>query len=182
MNFTVEPQTIRDVLLIRRQRFEDRRGFFSELFRRSRFSALGLETEFAQDNLAHSRRNVLRGLHFQRPPAAQGKLVTVTRGRIYDVAVDLRRREPTYRRWVAAELSGEGGEMLWIPPGFAHGYLALSDEVEVYYKVTTEYDPKLDAGVRWNDPDLGIVWPVPEPVLSERDRALPLLREMENPF
>ncbi|MCA1726441.1 MAG: dTDP-4-dehydrorhamnose 3,5-epimerase, partial [Actinobacteria bacterium] len=126
-----------------------------------------------------SRRGVLRGLHFQRDPGAQAKLVAVPRGRMFDVAVDIRPGSPTFGRWVGQELDGESGRMLFVPEGFAHGYAVLSDEADVLYRATAEYAPELEGGIRWDDPDLGIEWPVADPVVSARDRALPLLRDLE---
>lgn len=176
---TFEPETIPDVVRIRSGRHADSRGRFSERFRSSAFGAAGLPTDFPQDNWARSGRGVLRGLHYQLPPAAQGKLVWVARGRIFDVAVDLRPDSRTRGRWVALELDDREGEMLWIPPGFAHGYQVLSEEADVIYKVTSEYAPELDRGIRWDDPELAIPWPLPDPVLSERDRGLPAFGEAE---
>lgn len=177
MSFTFHPLDIPDVVLVRAVRHHDSRGTFLETHRRSVFLAGGIDAEFVQDNLVSSGPGVLRGLHFQRPPGAQGKLVRVLRGRVFDVSVDLRRGSPHFGRWVAWELSGDRGEALWIPPGFAHGYAVLGDGAEIAYKVTAEYDPALDAGVRWDDPALGIPWPLKQPVLSDRDRALPPLDE-----
>ncbi|MHB1193060.1 MAG: dTDP-4-dehydrorhamnose 3,5-epimerase [Longimicrobiales bacterium] len=180
--FIFEPQSIPQVLLIRRRLFHDDRGWFSESYKRPAFEEAGLDLDFVQDNVVSSKQSVLRGLHYQLPPAAQGKLVSVTRGAILDVVVDLRRSASTFGRWVAAELTAEGGEMLWVPPGFAHGYLVLSEDADVLYKVTAEYSPALDRGIRWDDPALGIPWPVVAPKLSEKDRALPTLSAAENPF
>lgn len=182
MGFVFEPQEIPAVVLIRRDLHRDGRGTFSETFKESAFRQAGLETEFVQDNLVHSSQRVLRGMHYQLPPAGQGKLVAVLRGRILDVAVDLQRQSRTYGRWVATQLTAEGGEMLWVPRGFAHGYVVLSLEADVTYKVTFEYAPELDRGIRWDDPDVGIHWPFSDPVLSDKDRRLPLLRECDNPF
>ena len=182
MNFTFEPQSIGDVVLVRRRLRRDERGAFSESYRRSAFERAGLPVDFVQDNVVSSTGGVLRGLHYQLPPAAQGKLVSVTRGTILDVALDLRHCSPSFGKWVMNELSAEGGEMLWIPEGFAHGYLVLSDSADVHYKVTAEYAPELDRGVRWDDPALAISWPTARPTLSAKDRALPLLVEAENPF
>lgn len=165
---------IPDVALIDLVRHGDARGFFEESWRASRFRALGLDVEFVQDNLARSSRGVLRGLHYQLPPAAQGKLVRVTRGRVFDVAVDLRTGSPTFGRWVGVELSEDVPRLLWVPPGFAHGYLVLSESADFTYKVTAEYAPELERGLVWNDPTVDIEWPwdgVPE--LSSRDRVLP---------
>jgi dTDP-4-dehydrorhamnose 3,5-epimerase len=176
-NFSFEPSEIPDVVRIRTRRFRDSRGFFSESFRRSAYREAGIPNSFAQDNWARSEEGVLRGLHYQLAPRAQGKLVGVIRGRIWDVAVDIRVGSPTFGRWVGAELDEGSGDLLWIPPGFAHGYQVLSTRADVVYKVTHEYDPDLDRGIRWDDPDLAIRWPRSDPVLSDRDRGLPSLRD-----
>jgi dTDP-4-dehydrorhamnose 3,5-epimerase len=181
MSFEFIPQTIPAVVLVRSRRHGDDRGVFQETFRRSAFTEGGITAAFVQDNLVHSGPGVLRGLHYQLGPAAQGKLVHVVRGRIFDVAVDLRRGSPTYRRHVACELSGDDGAQLWIPPGFAHGYAVLGDGADVAYKVTAEYAPHLDRGVRWNDPDLAVDWPVREPTVSAKDADLPFLADAELP-
>ena len=181
MSFHFEPLEIPGVVLVRPTRHRDARGFFSETYRRSAFAGAGIDAELVQDNAARSVRGVLRGLHFQAPPAVQGKLVGVTRGSIYDVAVDLR-PGATYGKWVARTLDDEAGEMLWIPPGLAHGYLTLTDVADVAYLVSAEYDPSLDGGLRWDDPTLAIDWPVEAPILSERDRSLPSFEGFETPF
>lgn len=182
MIFEFEPLEIPDVVLVRPTRHQDPRGSFTETYRRSAFERAGIEAQFVQDNLAGSSGGVLRGLHYQLPPAAQGKLVSVVRGRIFDVAVDLRAGGSTFGAWVGWTLDADTGEMLWIPPGFAHGYLVLSDWADVSYKVTAEYAPELDRGLRWDDPAIGVEWPLQDPVLSDRDRALPLLAAAGNPF
>lgn len=178
MSFTFHPLEIPDVVLVRPTRHGDARGYFAELYRRSAYAAAGIDVDFVQDNVARSGAGVLRGLHYQRHPRAQGKLVQVVRGRVFDVAVDLRRGAGTWGRWVAQELSAEDGDLLWIPPGFAHGYAVLGSGADLAYRVTEEYDPSLDAGVRWDDRTLAIPWPLAEPVVSERDRALPLLADV----
>ncbi len=170
------------VLLVEPDIFEDARGWFFESFHAQRYAAMGIPGPFVQDNVSHSVRGTLRGLHYQLPPAAQGKLVGVVRGEIYDVAVDLRVGGATFGRWVGQRLDAETGTLLWIPPGFAHGYVVLSDVAEVAYKVTAEYAPELDRGVRWDDPAIGVAWPVTDPVVSMKDRAQPLLADAENPF
>ncbi|MCS7172662.1 MAG: dTDP-4-dehydrorhamnose 3,5-epimerase [Armatimonadetes bacterium] len=183
MPFAFLPLEIPDVVLIRAQAFADARGFFLEAYRRSEFERHGIPVTFVQDNFSRSiRRGVLRGLHYQKAPRAQGKLVMVLRGEIYDVAVDIRRGSPTYGRWVAAVLSDREHTLLYVPPGFAHGFCVLSEGADVLYKCTEEYDPALDRGIRWDDPDLGIPWPVEDPLLSEKDRAWPLLREADHNF
>lgn len=182
MPFTFEPLAIPQVVAVRPTRHQDDRGSFAEIYRESAFAEAGIPTRFVQDNLARSVRGVLRGLHYQLDPAAQGKLIGVARGRIFDVAVDLRVGSETYGGWVARTLDEGTGELLWIPPGFAHGYCVLSDVADVCYKVTAEYRPDLDRGFAWDDPRVGIHWPVEEPILSARDRRLPPLADAENTF
>jgi len=182
MSFTFEPLRIREVLAIRPTRHLDDRGYFAEVYRSSAFEDAGLLAPFVQDNVTRSQRGVLRGLHYQLPPKAQGKLIGVVNGRIFDVAVDLRRGGPTYGKWVSRTLDVESGEMLWIPPGFAHGYLVMSDTADVSYKVTAEYAPDLDRGIRWDDPTLGIQWPLDDPILSDRDRRHPTFAKADNTF
>jgi dTDP-4-dehydrorhamnose 3,5-epimerase len=181
----VTPQSIPEVLLVEPKRHGDDRGFFSEVWKRRALAEAGLDTDFVQDNHSLSRQvGVLRGLHFQRPPTAQGKLVRVTRGRILDVAVDIRQGSPSYGQHVAVELSAENWQQLWVPRGFAHGFLTLEPDTEVIYKVDAEYDPATDAGIAWDDPALGISWPVPEggPTLSDKDRKAPRLSDIPAPF
>jgi dTDP-4-dehydrorhamnose 3,5-epimerase len=148
----------------------------------SSFSANGISDAFVQDNLSHSRQGVLRGLHYQNHPKAQGKLVTVLKGEIFDVAVDIRKSSPTYGRWVGMTLSADCCRMLYISVGFAHGFCVLSEEATVSYKVTEEFAPDLDRGIAWNDPYIGIRWPIANPILSAKDAQLPLLREADNSF
>jgi len=181
----ITPQSIPEVLLIEPKRFGDARGFFSEVWKRSALVAQGFAVDFVQDNHSLSREvGVLRGLHFQRPPTAQGKLVRVVRGRILDVAVDIRQGSPTYGQHVACELSAENWQQLWVPRGFAHGFLTLEPDTEVLYKVDAEYDPATDGGIAWDDAALGIAWPLPSdgPVLSEKDRNAPRLSDIPHPF
>jgi len=179
----VEPQAIPDVLLIEPARLGDARGFFSEVWSRRGLAASGLDVEFVQDNHSLSREaGVLRGLHFQRPPAAQGKLVRVVRGSILDVAVDIREGSPTYGRHVACVLSAANWQQLWVPRGFAHGFATLEPDTEVLYKVDAYYDRAADAGILWSDPALGIAWPVETPILSDKDRTAPRLADIAPPF
>lgn len=182
MPFRFTPQAIPDVILIEPKVFGDARGCFVELHKRSEFLGAGIAEAFVQDNYSHSRRGVLRGLHYQTVPQAQSKLVSVIAGEIFDVAVDIRPASPTRGRWVGVTLSAENRWMLYIPEGFAHGFCVLSDHADVVYKVTAEYAPALERGIVWNDPDLGIAWPVTAPVLSPKDAALPLLRDTETEF
>ena len=167
------------------KRHVDGRGWFSEIFHEKRLRDLGITCRFVQDNQAISRRaGTLRGLHFQLPPAAQAKLVSVLRGRILDVAVDIRRGSPTFGKHVSTELSAENGRQLYIPVGFAHGYLTLEDDVVLMYKVSDYYAPAYDSGICWNDPDIAIPWPFKDTdiIASDKDRRLPLLKEFASPF
>lgn len=176
----VEPLALPGVKLLRPRVHGDARGFFLESFNARDFAAAGLPTDWAQDNHSRSTAGVLRGLHYQLANP-QGKLVRVARGRVFDVAVDIRRGSPHFGRWVGAELTDSGAEMLYVPPGFAHGFLVLSDVADFLYKCTTLWDQPSDRGIRWNDPAIGIDWPLGGLAvqLSARDAALPLLAEAE---
>ena len=178
---TITPLAIPEVLLITPKRHGDARGWFSETWSRKTLAeAAGVSADFVQDNQAfNARKGTLRGLHFQKAPYPQAKLVRVLKGAIYDVAVDLRDGSPSFGRWVAAELTAERGEQLYVPRGFAHGYCTLTDDTELFYKVDGLYAPETEGGLIWNDPDLAIAWPLDgEPVLSEKDKVLPRLKEL----
>jgi dTDP-4-dehydrorhamnose 3,5-epimerase len=178
----IETLVFPDVLLLTPRRFQDPRGFFSETWNAARFTAAGIPGPFVQDNHAVSNtKGVVRGLHCQIGPNAQGKLVRVVRGAIWDVAVDIRRRSPTYGRHAGTELSTENWCQLWVPAGFLHGYCTLTEDTEVIYKVTAPWDPLAERGVIWNDPDLNVAWPVPEAeaILSEKDQLLPKLKDCD---
>ncbi len=163
--------------------FRDERGFFLETYSEATFAQLGISAHFVQDNHAYSvQPGVLRGLHFQLPPHAQAKLVWVVRGSVLDVVVDLRTDSPTFGRHYSVELSAANALRLFVPRGFAHGYVTLEPDTEFLYKVDSPYAPQADAGILWSDPDLGIAWPVAEPVLSPKDRLLPLLKDFQSPF
>jgi len=179
MPFTFTNLDLNGVLLVEPSVFPDERGFFMESYRESEFIGGGIPHRFVQDNHSFSRKNVIRGLHFQSLPRPQGKLVYVVSGSVWDVVVDLRRSSSTARHWIGIELSSSNRRMLYIPPGFAHGFAAVTDNVHLLYKCTEEYDASFDAGVRWDDPDIGITWPVDHPTLSEKDRALPMLKELQ---
>jgi len=181
MPFKFKKLEIPDVILIEPVVFTDERGFFIETFKASDFKANNISYEFVQDNHSKSRKGVLRGLHYQLKPMEQGKLVRCIKGKIWDVAVDIRKGSPWYRKWVGVELSEENKLMLWIPPGFAHGFVALED-AEVIYKCTKEYAPQYDRGIIWNDPELAIHWPIKNPILSLKDANLPNLKDAENNF
>lgn len=174
------------VQLIESRRFEDARGWFTETYSQRTFAERGIDCDFVQDNhsLSHPAFT-LRGLHFQTPPHAQAKLVRCIKGRIFDVAVDLRRGSPTYARWVGTELSAENGIQLFVPIGFAHGFLTLEPDCEVVYKCSDHYAPANDAGIRWDDPDIAIEWPLPAGVtaeLSAKDEVQPALASFQSPF
>ncbi|ARN56297.1 dTDP-4-dehydrorhamnose 3,5-epimerase [Sedimentisphaera salicampi] len=169
MPFEFKKMEIPDVILVTPRVFEDDRGYFMETYKASEFKANGIEEDFVQDNQSFSKRNVIRGLHFQKKPHAQGKLVRCLQGSIWDVAVDLRENSATYKKWAAAELTSDNKQMLYIPPGFAHGFATLSDTAIISYKCTAEYCKDADSGIRWNDPEISIAWPVEEPILSQKD-------------
>ncbi|MBI3317039.1 MAG: dTDP-4-dehydrorhamnose 3,5-epimerase [Candidatus Omnitrophica bacterium] len=171
---------IPDIILIEPEIKKDVRGAFAENYRKDIFAKQGIKEDFIQDNFSISRPGVLRGLHFQAPPRAQSKLVRVTHGKAWDVAVDIRKKSKTYGRFVAEILSGENQKMIYIPPGFAHGFLVLAGETQFLYKVSDYYSLPHDGGVLWNDPDLGIPWPklAREYLLSEKDRQLPRLKDL----
>lgn len=170
------PLSIPGAMVVEVERREDSRGFFARSFCREEFAAQGLDADFVQCNLSwNARRGTLRGMHYQRAPSREGKLVRCTAGAIWDVVLDLRPDSPTYLRWEAAELTASNRRALYIPPGLAHGFQTLADDTEVFYQMTDMYAPDLADGVRWNDPAFGIDWPVADPILSERDAAYPLL-------
>lgn len=181
----IEQTALPDVMMIVPPRFGDARGWFSETWNASRMAEAGLRLDFVQDNQSFSAvKGTLRGLHFQRPPRAQDKLVRCTRGTILDVAVDLRKGSPAYGKWVGLELSAENGRQLLIPKGFAHGFVTLTEDCEVQYKCTDLYAPDCDGGIRWDDPAIGIDWCLDgvDPVLSGKDAVAPLLAEFDSPF
>jgi dTDP-4-dehydrorhamnose 3,5-epimerase len=178
----VIPTAIPDVLVIEPKVFGDERGFFFESFNARAFAeATGLDVDFVQDNHSKSALGVLRGLHYQMPPKAQGKLVRVVLGEVFDIAVDLRKSSPTFGRWVGETLSAENKRQLWIPPGFAHGFIALSETAEFLYKTTEYYSPECDRCIRWDDPTLGIAWPIQAttPLVSSKDASGALFADAE---
>jgi dTDP-4-dehydrorhamnose 3,5-epimerase len=177
----VSPTAIRDVLVLEPTVHRDERGFFLETWREDRLTLLGIEARFVQDNHSHSVRGSLRGLHYQIHNP-QGKLVRVATGKVFDVAVDLRRSSPTFGRWVAETLSAEDHRQLWIPPGFAHGFYTLSDSADLLYKCSEYYAPDHDRTIRWDDPELAIEWPLLEgyrPILSAKDATAPRIRDAQ---
>ncbi len=182
MSLVFEPQTIPDVILVKPRVFKDDRGFFLEVYKQSEFTAGGIKELFVQDNRSRSSRNTLRGLHYQKLPKPQGKLVSVVRGEIIDVAVDIRNGSPTYGQWVSALLNEENQHQLYVPVGFAHGFCVLSETADVSYKTTGEYSAEHDRGILWNDPAIGIDWSIHKPHLSPKDEKQPLLKDADNNF
>jgi len=182
MAFTFHETVLSELIYITPHIFPDDRGFFMETYKESDFIEAGIAARFVQDNHSCSSKGTLRGLHFQRPPYAQAKLVRCTRGRLWDVVVDLRRDSNTYKQWHGVELSEENRVMFFIPAGFAHGFVALEDRSEILYKCSAEYDSRSDGGVRWDDPDLAIDWPIKDVLVSPKDAALSYLKDIQNPF
>jgi dTDP-4-dehydrorhamnose 3,5-epimerase len=179
----IEKTALDGVVILTPQRFGDARGWFSETWNAQRMTAAGFAMEFVQDNHSMSAEvGTLRGLHYQRPPHAQDKLVRCTKGAIFDVAVDFRRGSATYGKWVGVDLTAENGRQLLVPKGFLHGFVTRMADTEVQYKCTDVYAPDCDGGIRWDDPDIGIDWGVSSPVLSAKDAVAPLLRDVASPF
>ncbi len=173
---------IQGLKIIEPQVFGDERGYFFESYNANVFSAAGLPTTYLQDNESCSARGVLRGLHFQEPPFAQGKLVRVVSGAMMDVSVDIRVGSPTFGQWEAIELSGQNKRMLWVPPGFAHGVVTLEDDSILVYKCTNVFNKASENSIRWNDPDLNIDWGIENPVISDKDKIAPMFSELKSPF
>jgi dTDP-4-dehydrorhamnose 3,5-epimerase len=172
-----------EILIIEPEAVKDERGWFMESYKKSAFSSQGIPQDFVQDNHSCSTaKGVLRGLHFQKQPAAQGKLVRCVVGEVFDVVVDIRKGSPTNGRWVSAVLSAENRLMICVPVGFAHGFLTTTDVAEVEYKVTAEYSGAHDRAIRWNDPSIGIKWPISNPILSKKDAEAPFLKDADNNF
>ncbi len=180
MPFEFKKLDIPEVQLIIPRVFNDDRGFFLESFKKSDFAANGITDEFNQDNHSKSSKGVLRGLHYQLAPKAQAKIVRCIKGKIFDVAVDIRKNSPTFSKWVGAVLSEENKNMLYMPEGFAHGFVVLSETAEILYKASNEYSKEHDRGVAWNDPDINIEWNIDfEPLLSEKDKQQPFLKDVK---
>jgi dTDP-4-dehydrorhamnose 3,5-epimerase len=173
---------IEDLLVLEPQVYEDTRGYFFECYHKEKFRELGIKYEFVQDNQSLSQKNVLRGLHFQKPPYEQGKLVRVFSGRVLDVAVDIRKNSPTYGKWHSTILDPLIKNMYWIPPGFAHGFLTLEDNTVFFYKCTQVYNKESEGAILWNDPVLNIKWGISHPILSEKDKISPLFKDFDSPF
>ena len=182
MSVTFSESKIPGVLVVRTAVFRDDRGFFTETYSQPKWHEAGYKEEFVQDNLSLSSRGTLRGMHYQIEPHAMGKLIRTIRGAVYDVAVDLRKNSPTFSKWVGYTLSAENGLALWIPPGFAHGFLALEDNTTVYYKCTNVYTPQAERALAYNDPTVGIEWPIEPLHISEKDAAAPYLNQAEFNF
>ena len=178
MPFTFTDGKIPGLIIVEPRVFPDDRGFFFESHKQSDFVESGIPGPFVQDNHSSSSRGVLRGLHFQTEPHAQGKLVRVTRGKLWDVAVDIRKGSSTFGKWQGIELSEANRCMFYIPPGFAHGFIALEDETELQYKCTAEYNAQADGGIRWDDPEIGIKWPITDVLVSPKDEELPYLKDL----
>ena len=182
MEVTTEATEIEAVLEVRTGRFDDERGFFAESYSQEMWSRAGFVEVFVQDNLSKSCRGTLRGMHYQLDPHGMGKLVRCIQGAVFDVAVDLRRASPSYGKWVGRELSGENGLSLWVPVGFAHGFVALEDETLVHYKCTSMHAPDAERALSYRDPEIAIEWPIPPSVISTKDAAAPMLPEAESNF
>ncbi len=179
----IEPTALPDVLILTPNRFGDARGWFTETWNGPRMAAMGIDLTFVQDNHSMSApAGTLRGLHYQKPPHAQDKLVRCTKGAIRDVAVDVRRGSPAYGQWVAVDLTAENTRQLLVPKGFLHGFVTLTPDTEVQYKCTDIYAPDCDGGIRWDDPDIGVDWRTDTPVLSGKDQSAPFLRDWISPF
>jgi dTDP-4-dehydrorhamnose 3,5-epimerase len=178
MPFTFHPTQLPGVVIVEPRVFADDRGFFIETYKRSDFAAAGIDVDFVQENHSKSVRGTLRGLHFQRAPKAQAKLVRAIEGEVFDVVVDIRKGAPTFGRWEAVELSAENRLSVYVPAGYAHGFCVTSAEAQVVYKTSAEYAPELEGGVRWDDPALAIPWPITAPILSPRDGRWPNLADV----
>ena len=182
MPFESQSLEIPEVILITPRVFQDDRGFFMETYKMPDFASCSIRETFVQENHSHSIRGVLRGLHYQNPPAAQGKLIRVVKGQIFDASVDIRKGSPTYGKWVGVILSEENKQMLYVPEGFAHGFCVLSETADVIYKTTGLYSPGSEAGIIYDDKDINIRWPIREPILSEKDGKWPALKDADIKF
>ena len=182
MSFIFKKLSIPDVIIIEPKTFPDERGEFLELFKSSIFEKNGINAKFLQDNISISKQDVLRGLHFQKSPKSQAKLITVLQGEIFDVAVDIRKNSPTYGKWVGEILSDINHKLLFIPEGFAHGFCTLRKNTIVMYKVSNEYSSELERSIVWNDPEINISWPIKNPILSEKDSQSSTLKNADNNF
>jgi len=179
MTYKFQRLGISDVIIVEPQLFPDNRGFFFESFKESEFISNGIDKRFVQDNFSHSTHGVIRGLHYQKNPKSQAKLVTVLKGKIFDVAVDIRKNSSTFGKWVGEILSDENHKLIYIPEGFAHGFCVLSDYADVIYKASNEYSPENEKGVIWNDSKINISWPIKNPIISNKDNKLPSLQILD---
>ena len=182
MTCTFRRLQIPDVILVEPKLISDNRGFFYESFKESDFFKNGITEKFVQDNFSHSTRDVIRGLHYQQKPKAQAKLITVVTGKIFDAVVDIRKNSPSYGKWVSEILSEDDHRLLYVPEGFAHGFCVLSQEADVFYKVSNEYSKEHERGIIWNDPTINISWPIEKPIISDKDNQLLLLKNSDNDF
>jgi len=182
MAFHIEKTAIEGLVILKPDVFGDNRGYFLETYSKKLFAGLGITVDFVQDNQSFSGKNTLRGLHFQKPPYAQGKLVTVLQGLAVDIAVDIRQKSPTFGKYLKVLLDADRPTYFYIPPGFAHGFAVLSETCLFAYKCTNYYQPAAEGGLLWNDPALGIDWQISEPLLSEKDKQYPALSELASPF
>ena len=174
--------SIPDLYIVKPTVFEDHRGYFFESYNKEVFLRYGIDQNFVQDNESMSGKAVLRGLHFQKPPFTQGKLVRVMRGSVLDVAVDIRKNSPTYGQWASVVLSQENKWMYWVPPGFAHGFITLEEHTIFFYKCTNVYNKESEGSIAWNDPDLNIDWKIANPILAEKDQGAPAFKGFNSPF
>lgn len=172
--------TIEGLVIIQPKTFPDNRGEFTELYKYSEFADAGIAGRFVQTNFSRSKKGVLRGLHYQVDPAAQGKLIQVLHGAVFDVAVDIRKDSSTYGKWIGVTLTADRKNMFYIPEGFAHGFCALEDDTHMIYSCTSEYSPEHERGLRWDDPALGITWPMDKPIIADRDANFPTLEQMDH--
>ena len=180
---TVSETELDGVLIVEPKVFGDNRGWFMETYSRRDFEEAGITSEFVQDNRSFSsKKGIIRGLHFQRNPMCQAKLLTCLKGEILDVAVDLRKDSPTYKKWISVKLTAENKKQIFIPKGFAHGFLTLTDDVEIMYKCDELYSPECDGGIRFDDPEIGVEWGVENPILSEKDKNAPYLKDIKLDF
>ncbi len=182
MPFNFKRLEIPEVIVVESKSFSDERGFFLEGFKESDFVSNGIDAKFVQDNISHSTKHVLRGLHYQKNPKSQSKLVVPIKGKIFDVAVDIRKGSPYFGKWVSEILSEDNHKSLFVPKGFAHGFCVLSEQADILYKVSSEYSSENEQGIIWNDPTLEINWPVDNPILTKKDLELSRLKDIDNNF
>ena len=182
MAFTFKRLQIPDIILVEPKLLLDNRGFFFESFKESDFFKNGITKKFIQDNFSHSTYGVIRGLHYQKKTRDQAKIITVVKGKIFDVAVDIRKNSPSYGKWISEILSEDDHKLLYVPEGFAHGFCVLSQEADIFYKVSNEYSKEHERGIVWNDPTINISWPIKEPIISDKDNQLPLLKNSDSDF